>query len=153
MYHIEFQITLKKKAEWQKTSQCLAPCQPHFSPAGLITSTIYIPLSQQHSSHFQFLAGQNAVYFYLRSFLSSSEKAKWAVVDSFFTTSISKIVLAAYREEWWWCRGNKRQSDSPRSRCKGAVSWAMVRSSASPRPASFTIYLCVCIYVWPYCLC
>lgn len=36
------------------------------------------------------------VYFYLSSFLSSFEKAKWVVVDSFFTTSIPKIVLAAY---------------------------------------------------------
>lgn len=115
--------------------------------SALITRTIYILLSQWHSSRFQFWQVQNAVYFYLRSFLSSSEKAKWVVVDSFFSTSIPKIVLAAYSGVV--VQGVKRRvtGRGPGTRAESCELSCGEEQRVPALAASFTIYLWVCICV------
>lgn len=94
MYHIEFQMGGGN--EWQKTSQCLAWSQPHFNP-GRSNNKDYIHSPFRAALQpFSILAGEKVEYFYLQSSLSNSEKAKWEVVGSFFTTSIPNIVVAVY---------------------------------------------------------
>ena len=88
--------------------------------------------------------------------LSSSEKAKWVVVDSFFTTSIPQIVLAAYSAAVE--QGVKRRVTG-RGLGTRAESCELSYGEEQCVPAlaaSFTIYLCVsfclCVCYLPSCL-
>lgn len=97
---------------------------------------------------FSILAGQYAVYFYLRSFLSSSEKAKWVVVDSFFTTSILKIVLAAHSGVVVQEVKRRVTGRGPGTRAESCeLSYSMVRSSASPAWQPHSLFICASMYV------
>lgn len=92
MYHIEFQIggtnDRKHLNVWHGVN--LISIRD-----GLITRTIHSPF-RAALQPFSILAGEKVEYFYLQSSLSNSEKAKWEVVGSFFTTSIPNIVVAVY---------------------------------------------------------
>lgn len=99
MYHIEFQVRQIKKERKKGATE-------NISVSGTMSTSFQSsrPNNEDHIHSpftaalqpFSIFGRQNAVYFYLRSSLSSSEKAKWVVEDSFFTTSIPRIVLAAY---------------------------------------------------------
>lgn len=146
MYHIEFQM--KQKNGMTENISMSGTVSTSFQ-AGRPNNKDYIhsPFTAALQS-FSILAGQYAVYFYLRSFLSNSEKAKWVVVDSFFTTSILKIVLAAHSGVA--VQGVKRgvTGRGPGTRAESCeLSYSMARSGASPAKQPHSLFICVSVYL------
>lgn len=150
MYHIEFQVKQKKQKNGVTENISMSGAVSTSFQTSRRNNKDYIRSPRTEALQpLSILAGQNAVYFYLRSFLSSSEKAKWVVVDSFFTTSKPKIVLAAYSGVL--VQGVKRRvtGRGPGTR---AERWELSYGEEQrvPRPSSLIHYLFVCLYM---CVC
>lgn len=145
MYHIEFQVK-QKNGVTENISMSGAMSTSFQTSRPNNKDYIHSPFTEALQP-FSILAGQNAVYFYLRSFLSSSEKAKWVVVDSFFTTSIPNIVLAAYSGVA--VQGVKRRvtGRGPGTRAESCELSCGEERCVPALAASFTIYLCVCLSI------
>lgn len=138
----------KKNIKWLKTSHCLAPCPPHFRPAGLINWTINIPVPQQHSSQFPIVAGQNPVYFLPPVLPVKLWKCQMGSGGQFLHYLNTQNCVSCL--QWRGGSGSKTQSDRPRSRHKGRELWAELWwGTVRPCPGSLIHYLFVrlCVYV------
>lgn len=144
MFHIEFQMKPKKIGVTENISMPGTVSTSFQSGQPNNKDHIHSPFAAALQP-FSFLAGQCAVYFYLRSFLSSSEKAKWIVVDSSFTTSILKIVLAGYSGVV--AQGVKHgvTGRGPGTRAESCELW----SNASLPWRSHSLFICVSLCVLP----
>lgn len=142
MCHIGFQVKQKKNAVTENISMSGAVSTSFQTSRPNNKGHIHSPFAAALQP-FSILARENVVSFYRQSSLSSSEKAKWVVVDSFFTTSIPKIVLAAYSGVL--VQGVKRRvtARGPGTRAESCELSYGEEQRVPALSASFTIYLCV----------
>ena len=141
--------------EWQKTSQCLALCQPHFSPVGPNNKDyIHSPLTVALQP-FSILASAECSVFLPPVLSVKLWKGQMGSGGQFLQHLNTQNCVGCL--QWSGGAGSKTQSDRPRSRHKGRELWAELwRGAARPRPGSLIHYLfvglymcaCIAIFVW-----